>query len=172
MTRKFMGTSRLALIAEPLSARQRVGLALLAAELSLERLKSSPNYGTGLNAIELAKKWYDGKPVDPHLLEEALHDEEDEGVLNAEILSKTGHERTAWRVLASALYYIAWHSFLAAGQMPGALVTDVEEHELDELDEQLRKLFGELPRVLLNAPELGRQRSPRSFAELKSMISR
>jgi hypothetical protein len=173
VTSKLNGKSQFGAVARTLPVRRRVALALLAADLALERLKSSPDYATGRNAFALGQRWYDGQPVDPDRIEDALHDEDDKGINLYAQEAQSAQDRAAWSVLDSALGYAAYHAYIAAGQLPGSLVSEVKEgEEFGCMDQQLRLLFGRLPGVLTNvAKHLLNQRAPQSFAQLKSTIA-
>jgi hypothetical protein len=72
MTKQFKGTSRLAQLADELPVRSRIGLALLAADLALNQLRSSHDFPTAQAAFELTRRWYDGDRFPPDLFEDAL----------------------------------------------------------------------------------------------------
>ena len=145
MIKQLRGTSELALMVEHLPVRGRIGLVVMAAELALPRLKPLPNFPVAKEAFELARRSFDGEPVDPDSFEDAIYSEHGEGVGVCAIHAKSQPEISAWLVLESALLYIAFHTYRALGQVPTPLVSEVDEPVLDELDKDLRVISpGEL----------------------------
>jgi hypothetical protein len=89
-------------------------------------------------------------------------------------MAPSERESNAWAVLGSALGYTAYHAYLSAGQLPGALVSEVrEDEELDSLDQFARALLPNLSDVLDRAAEY--LRSPAGagpFAQLLSYVTK
>src|SRR2546430_16095785 len=106
MIKQLKGTSELALMAEHLPVRGRIGLAVMAAELALPQLKPLPNFPVAQKAFELARRSFDGEPVDPDSFEDAIHSEDDEGVSICAMHAKVQPEISAWLALQGALLYI------------------------------------------------------------------
>jgi immunity protein Imm6 of predicted polymorphic toxin system len=171
MTSQTVGHSQLAELAGGLSDHAQVGLALLAGDAALDHLKSSREVRTGHAAFDLARRWYDGEETTPRQIEEALQNEDDEGVIPAAQAAASDRERAAWLALASALLFIAYQAYRARGEHPGPLVSEVREDELDELDRQLRALSPDLPGTLTKAAALLRQDPALSFSQLKAKAS-
>lgn len=170
MSERLYGNSQLATLARSFPVRQRVGLTLVAAALALRSLQKSPDYPTEVSAFELGRRWYDREPMDPDQLEDALHDEEDEGVDILAQMAPSERESNAWTVLGSALGYTAYHAYLSAGQLPGALVSEVREDEvLDSLDQFARALLPNFSAVLERAAEY--LRSPAGAGQLAQLLS-
>ena len=170
MTRYLADATPLARIAADVSERSRVGIALLAADFALGQLESSHNFPYGRAGLALARRWYDGETIDPCLMEEALHSEEDEGIDLCEQEAKSERERAAWHALATALAYIAFHAYKAIGRLPGSLICEVNEHELDELSDQLVALSPNVMKRLAEAADLLRSNPSMSYGQLRSMI--
>jgi hypothetical protein len=171
MTKQFKGTSQLALVAEDLPVRSRIGLTLVAADLALNRLRSSHNFPIAQAAFELPRQWYDGDRFPPDLFEDALWNEHDRGLCLCEIAAKSEREKAAWCVVGSAILYTAFHAYQAIGGFPSAVVSEVEENELDELDRELRLISPALINVVIKAADVIRQHPDISFAQLKSSLA-
>jgi hypothetical protein len=99
--------------------------------------------------LELARRWYEGEPVDLSRFEEAIHDENDRGLdMNAQE-AKSEREAVAWRVLDDAVACAGHYGYEAIGEMPTPIIYEsTEEGILDPMDEMLRRLFSDLPRWL------------------------
>jgi Immunity protein Imm6 len=170
MTKQFKGTSRLAQLADELPVRSRIGLALVAADLALNQLRSSHDFPTAQAAFELIRRWYDGDRFPPDRFENAICDEYDRGLALCVLGAPLERDQAAWSVLASALLYTAFHAYQAVGEFPSAVVLEVEEDELDELDKQLREISPTLISVVTKAADVIRQHPDISFARLKSSV--
>lgn len=150
MKHLFAGTSRLAVLADTLPSRVRIGLAVLAGELAVGELKSSPNALIGRAALSLARRWYNGEPIEPDQIEQALENERGDGVVVCEQLARLEHERTAWLALTTVLCCVA-EAYREAGQIPGPAVCEVRGDEFDYLSEQLRALSPRFLEILIRA---------------------
>ena len=167
MIREFKGASELAILADDLPVRARVCLTLLAADLALHYLQSSPDVSLARDAITLARRWHDGEIVDPHSFEDAFASEDDTGIAHAAIRA-----RSAWLVVQSAILYTAHHAFRTAKQDPGALVNEVNERVLDQLDKDLRALDPSSMALMTRAAAYLRQHQAAPLDELKAYLSR
>ena len=133
--------SPLAVLAAALPVRARACLALLAADMALHHLRTSPEFNLARDGLNLALKWHQGESVDPDKLGEALEAEESGiafAMLRAE--GRSQQELLAWYVLGNAIYYSAYHAFRAANRNPWGSIGEVNEGALDHLDRDLRAL--------------------------------
>jgi hypothetical protein len=163
---------RLVAIARTLPERSRVGLALIAADKAVERLRRSPNFAIGKAAFDLARQWYDEQSVSPTRIEESIHDENDEGVDLCAQEAQSAEERAAWLVLEDALYYTAFHGYRVTGEHPGPIVSETtEEAELRYLDENIDALSPDIFMIIAKAAEQLRLNPHMSFAQLKAAIA-
>jgi hypothetical protein len=170
MTKQFKGTSPLAQLADELPVRSRIGLTLVAADLALNQLRSSQNFPVAKAAFELARRWYDRDRFPPDLFEDALWDENDKGLCLCAMAAQSEREIAAWCVVGSAVLYTAFHAYQAVGEFPSAVVLEVEEDELDEVDKQLHEISPSLINVVIKAADVVRQHPDISFAQLKSNL--
>jgi hypothetical protein len=172
MTRQFKGSSPLALLADSLPVRARIGLALVAADMALDRLKSSHDLPFARRTFELARGWYDGKRFDLYQFEDAIAHEYDRDLTICAIEAKSKEEKSAWLALECAVLYIAFHAYQAAGEHPSPMVSEVDETVLDDLDKWLRKILPTFMSTETKAAGHLEQQPGASFAQLKSMIWR
>jgi hypothetical protein len=170
MTKPRQGTSQLARLADDLPVRSRIGLALVAADLVLSRLRSSDNFPFAEAAFELLRRWYDGDRFPPDRFEDAICDERDKGLVSALWAAQSESEEAAWRVVGSAVLYTAFHAYQDVGEVPSPGVSEVDETELDELDKQLRLISPALINALINAADVLRQQPDMSFPRLESSL--
>ena len=171
MTKVFKGTSPLAVLADRLPVPARIGLAVVAVHLALDHLKDSPNFPFALAAFELARSWYEGKRFDPRQLEDSIASEDDEGAAYCIAEATSEEERSAWNALVSAILYVAFQAYRTLGQYPGALLSEVSDDALDEVDKPLRKILPGFMTIMRKAAEYLKQEPGASFAQLKSRIS-
>jgi hypothetical protein len=169
---QIKGRSELALMAEHLPVRGRIGLAVMAADLALHHLEPLRSFPLAQKAFELARCSFDGGPVDPDRFEEAIHNERDEGIAICAQHAKSEPEISAWLALGSALLYVAFHAYRALGQFPTPLVYDVEEDELDALDGYLKAISPGSFGTLGKAVRILERNEGLSFAQLKAAISK
>jgi hypothetical protein len=167
---QHIGTSELALMADHLAIRGRIGLAVLAAEFALDHLRPLPSFPVAQEAFDLAKRSFDGEFVDPDRFEDAVHDERHHGIAICAIHAKSKREISAWLTIQSALLYIASHVYRAVGQLPGPQVSEVDEHILDHLDKDLRAISPAGLKVLAKAAGILERNEGLSFAQLKAAI--
>jgi hypothetical protein len=76
MIEESRGSSQLAIMADTLPVRARVCLALLAASIALDHLRTSAEFSFARDALTLAQMWQEGKPVSPDELGEPIEGEE------------------------------------------------------------------------------------------------
>jgi hypothetical protein len=171
MTQKSRGTSQFALLADSLPVRARIGLTLVAADVALDRLKSSPHFPIARAAFDLARRWYDGQRFDPELFEDAVAPESGRGVALCAVEAKSEDEEAAWGAVDCAALYTACHAFRALGKLPSPLVSEVDEDVLDELDKSLHLVSPDLIITVLKAAEYLKRDPDVSFSQLKSSIS-
>jgi hypothetical protein len=171
MTQKFRGKSQFALLADSLPVRARIGLTLVAADLALDRLRSSRHHPIARAAFELARRWYDGQRFDPDLFEDAIAPESGRGVALCAVEAESEDEEAAWGTVDCAALYTAFHAFRALGKSPSPLVSEIDEDVLDELDKSLHLVSPDLIVRVLKAAEYLRHDPGASFSQLKSSIS-
>src|SRR4051794_32026793 len=170
MHQKPAGTTPFAKLAYALPPRQRVGLALVAGDLALATLKQLPKYQMGRDAFELARRWYDGEPVDLSRFEQAIHDESDHGLdINAQE-AKSEREKVAWMALDTAVACAGHYGYEAIGEMATPIIYEMtEEGILDSLDDLLRRLFSSMPNTMIEAAAYLREHSGHvPFSQLKA----
>jgi hypothetical protein len=141
MIREFKGTSQLAMLADALPVRARVCLALLAAELGLHHLQSSPDFRLARDALAMVLSWHQGERVDLDRLEHRLDAEETSlsfAALRAQARSEG--EFRAWCVLGNAIDYVGYHALRAANRTPWSSLREIDERVLDDVDKDLRVL--------------------------------
>lgn len=76
MIEESRGSSQLAIMADTLPVRARVCLALLAASIALDHLRTSAEFSFARDALTLGQMWQEGKPVSPDELAEPIEGEE------------------------------------------------------------------------------------------------
>jgi hypothetical protein len=166
MTKQIKGTSQLARLADDMPVRSRIGLALVAADLALSRLRPSHDFPIAQAAFDLPRRWYDGDRFSPDRFEDAICHDSARGLLLCALATQSEQEIAAWSVLASTLFYTAFHAYQATGEFPSPGVSEVEEDELDEVDKQLRLISPALINVVIKAAGVIRQHPDISFARL------
>lgn len=172
MIRQFKGTSPLALLADGLPVRTRIGLAVIAAELALDRLRSSADLPIGEAGFDLARRWFDGQRFNPDAFADVIDPEEpSRGTPDCEREAKSEDERSAWAALDIALAYTAFHAYGELGQWPMPSVADVDERALDDIDQFLRLVSPDFMKTMQKAANYLKEKPGVLFAELKSMIS-
>jgi hypothetical protein len=164
------GTSPLAALADGLPVRARIGLALVAGDIALSFIETPRNRQVSVSALDIARRWFDGKRVDPDQIQDALYDEES-GLSLILMYVDEKQEEAAMIALGSVLLYTAYHAYQHAGGCPNASVCEVDESELDEIDKWLRiiapsrmELLRTAARYLENHPDI-------AFRDLKAAIS-
>jgi hypothetical protein len=170
MTKPRKGTSQLARLADDLPIRLRIGLALVATDLVLSRLRSSDNFPFAEAAFELLRRWYDGDRFPPDRFEDAICDEHDKGLISALWAAQSESEEAAWRVVGSAVLYTAFHAYQDVGEIPSPGVSEVDETELDELDKQLQSISPALINAIIDAADVLRRQPDMSFSQLESNL--
>ncbi len=115
------GTSPLAVLADNLPVRSRVGLALVAGDMALGFLGTSPNRQVAASGLDLARRWFDGDAVDPEQIQDALYDEES-GIALVITFVEEKQEKAALITLACVLLYTAYHAFQRTGGTPNGSV--------------------------------------------------
>jgi hypothetical protein len=172
MTREFKGTSPFALLADRLPVRARIGLTLVASDLALRELKSSPNFPIARTAFERARRWFDGDRFNPDLLADAVSSERDKGTTLCELEAKSEPEISAWGVLGSALAYTAFHAYRATGDCPDPMVSEVDENVLDEIDKSMRIIAPDFIITMKKAAGILERIPELSFAQLMAEVSK
>jgi len=173
MIEESKGSSQLAITADTLPIRARVCLALLAASIALEHLRTSPEFSLARDALTLALIWQEGKPVDPDKLGEALEAEENGiafAMLRAE--ERSEQELLAWYVFGNAIYYCAYHAFHAANREPWGSIGEVTEIALDYLDKDLRALEPSSTALMARAGAYLEQHPNATLAQLEGQVSK
>lgn len=173
MIEESRGSSQLAIMADTLPVRARVCLALLAASIALNHLRTSPEFSLAHDTLTLALMWQEGKPVTPDELGEALEAEES-GVAFAILRAKERSEQEflAWCVFGNAIYYCAYHAFGAVGCQGWGSIGEVTEMTLDDLDKDLRALEPSSTALMARAGAYLKQHPSVSLAQLQAQISR
>jgi hypothetical protein len=171
MIKRFIGVSPLAALAERLPPRARTGIALLAAELALPRLKSSPDFPIARKAFELARRWYDGERFNPDQFEDVLVHEYDRDLYKSAIQARSALEDSAWLAIQSALAYIALYAYRELGEFPTPLVSEADDNILDELDRAARALSPAFMQTAFRASEILKQQPDIPFGRLKAETS-
>ena len=141
MTGEFNGKSRLAMLADTLPIRARISLALLAADVALRHLQTSPDFGLARDALIPVSNWHQGERVDLDRLESML-DAEETSLSFAALRGQDRSEREfrAWCVVGNAVDYVAYHAFRAENRTPWSSLSEIDEGVLDSLDRDLRAL--------------------------------
>jgi immunity protein Imm6 of predicted polymorphic toxin system len=173
MIEESKGSSQLAIMADTLPAQARVCLALLAASIALNHLRTSPEFSLALGTLTLALMWQEGKPVTPDELGEALEAEES-GVAFAILRAKERSEQEflAWCVFDNAIAYCAYHAFCAVGRQGSGSIGEVTEMQLDDLDKDLRTLDPSSMALMTRAATYLKQHPSVTLAQLKAQISK
>jgi hypothetical protein len=172
MIKQFKGTGPLALRADRLPARPRVGLMLIRAQLALDSLRLSHDFPIAHSAFELARRWYDKDRISPTQIEDALAHEYNKGVVDCELAARSEPELSAWLVIEDTLLYTAFHATKEAGEHPSSLISNVEENIFDDFEGHMRGLSPMTVDFLFQAADLLSHCPHASFAQLKSMIYR
>lgn len=168
MNNQFKGTSPLAVLVDSMPVRSRVGIALLAADIALDQLRSSRHFPTAREAFELGRRWYDGEPFDLSRLdqfEDELH--------NASLVARDAvseKELSAWLALGNAVAYTAFFAYRLAGEFPAPTICEVEEDVIDEVDKAGRMIAPEFMSTMQRAAQYLGQEPGASFAELRSQV--
>jgi hypothetical protein len=170
MTTNPKGAPHLAWLARQLPARARIGLAVVAAHLALDRLRDHPNYTIALNAFDLARRWFDGERFDPDRFEDAIHDEHHEGLDTCAYHARSTDERSAWSILGNAVAYTAHHAYQGTGTDPSPAVSEVDESIVDEIDALLRALSPDATKRMTEAAKYLETEPAASFAQLSAML--
>jgi hypothetical protein len=173
MIREFKGTSQLAMLADALPVRARVCLALLAAELGLHHLQSSPDFRLARDALAMVLSWHQGERVDLDRLEHRLDAEETSlsfASMRAE--ARSAGEYRAWHVLANAIDYVGYHAFRAADRDPWSALGNIDERVLDSLDKDLRALEPSSMALMTRAAAYLKQHPDVRVARLKAHLLR
>src|SRR5262245_60486105 len=110
MNRLFAGTSPLAIIADTLPVRGRIGIVVMMGALALERLESAPDFPVAQAAFDLCRRWFDGERFDSDRFDEAYYDEFGYGLAQAANNARSKSELATWAVLASAMKYVELHA--------------------------------------------------------------
>ena len=173
MTTEYKGTSELALLADGLPVRARVGFTLLAADIALQHLQRSPDFHLARKTLTFALNWQKGARVDLDKWEGMLDDEET-GLAWAEVRAqaRSKEESLAWCVLTDAIYYAAYHAFRAANRPLSGMFDNLDEDVLDSLDRDLRALAPSSIMLMPRAAAYLRQHPEISFARLKAQMSK
>lgn len=140
MSRSHKGTGPLAQIVDSLPVRARIGIVLMVADLALAWLESSPDLPVAAAAVDLCRRWYDGKRFDPARFEEAYADEDGGGIVRGGMNARSQSELAAWSVLASAMMYIAFQASREIGSFSTPIVSEVQEDELDEMYQHMQAI--------------------------------
>jgi len=171
MSKSDNATSPLARLTESLPVRGRIGVVLIVADLALSRLQGSPEFPVARSAFDLCRRWYDGDRFDPDRFEEAHFDEDGRGVSRSAMNARSQSELAAWRVLASAMLYVAFQAYREIGSYPTPIVSGVHEDELDEMYRHMQVISPTFIEAARSAAKiLGQGREP-SFAQLKAILS-
>jgi len=171
MTHQFPDPRLLANLAASLPPRARVGLALMGAFFALDYLKESADFLVAQQAFRLARRWYDSRAVYPEAIENTILNEHQDGILFCELRAKTKIEQIAWLALVTAVAYTAFHAYKARDEMPGPLITEVDEHALDLLNEYLDTLIPSAINAMTTAAEYLRADPSIQFDDLEKIAS-
>jgi hypothetical protein len=171
MTEQFKGNGILALRADRLSSRSRVGLMLIGAQLALDRLRLFQGFPIAQSAFDLARRWYDNDRISSDQIEDSLIPEYNKGVTDYEVAAQSQPELSAWLVLEDMLLYTAFHATKQAGEHPSSLIANVEENIFDDFESHMRTLSPKGIGFLFQAADLLNDHPQASYADLKSKIS-
>jgi len=171
MNGPFKGESPLARLADPLPARARIGLAVVAADLALAHLRDSPDLSVAHTVFELARRWFDGARFDADRFADALDPESGRATEICAVEAKTQEERSAWLALDSAVAYVAFHAYRELGQIPAPGFSEVDETILDELDKAMRAISPGFMKTMKKAAEYLAGEPGASFPQLKPAMS-
>jgi hypothetical protein len=172
MTSDIEGSSELARLARQLPARGRIGLAVVMACLALNRLHGLPDHSLARHAFELTRRWFDGERFDPDRFEDALEDDDNEGLDKRKFLAQSRQEQMVWVLLANAVAYTGFHACQAIGKQPGPNVSEIDESFLDPFDEELRRASPHFAKIVAQAAEYLEADPAISFSQLRTKLSR
>src|SRR5262249_27752297 len=172
MTTDIEGSSDLANLARQLPARGRIGLAVVMACLALNRLRGLPDYSLARRAFELTRRWFDGERFDPDRFEDALEDDDNEGLDKCMYLAQSRQEQIVWVLLGNAVAYAGFHAYQAIGKTPGPNVGEIDESCLDPFDEELRRVSPHFGKIVAQAAEYLKADPAISFVQLRTKLSR
>src|SRR3974390_837039 len=139
MSDKFKGSSPLAALVDSMPIRSRVGVALLAADIGLDKLKSSRGFPVARKAFELGRAWYDGERFDLKRLDR--FDDELNDVSLASIKVASENEKSAWSALANAVAYTGLHAYRLAGEIPAPTISQIEDAIIDAVEQHVRAIL-------------------------------
>ena len=163
------GTSPLAVLADRLPVRARIGLALVAGDIALRFIEAPLNRQVSVSALDIARRWFDGKRIDPDRIQDALYDEESGLSLILQSVDNK-QDKAAMMTLGSVLLYTAYHAYQHTGGTPNGSVCEVDERELDEIDKWLRVIAPAAMDILRMAAQHLESRPDISFRALKAEI--
>jgi Immunity protein Imm6 len=170
MNTPHKGESPLALIADGLPARGRIGVVLMMADLALSRLHGSPDFPFARSAFDLCRRWYDGERFDPDRFEEAYADEDGGGLAGGAMNARSQSELTAWNVLASAIMYIAFQARRELGRYPAPMLSEMESDELNQMYRHMQTISPMFIETARRAAKLLGQKQEPSFDQLKAIL--
>lgn len=172
MTKNFEDNRDLARLTQLLPARGQIGLTAVLAYLALNHLRGMPDYPLAQHAFELTRRWFDGERFNPDRFEDALQDEDNEGIGKFEHVAPTKEARAAWTLLGDAVAYTAFLAYQTTGQHPSPGICDVDESCLDDFDRSIRAVSPQFVNVIAEAAEYLREEPEASFVQLKTKLSR
>jgi len=170
---EFKGASQLAVLADALPVRTRVCLALLAADLGLQHLQGSPEFGLARDMMTLALNWQKGDPVDLEVLDDMLEGEDPSisfAAMRAQERSKK--EALAWRVSGNALSYVIYRAYRLANAPLRGHLNQAHERIFDTLDRDLRELEPSSMALMSRAAAFLKQHPNASLTQLKAHLSK
>jgi hypothetical protein len=170
MVREIKGISPLATLAEGIPVRARVAIALIGADLALDRLRSSRDVEFARKAFDLARRWYDGEHCDLDQFEDMLANEDERYLSRCHMDAGTEEEKAAWAALGDAVAYTAFQAHRAAEEFPTPIVCEIGEATLDDLYGSLLALSPSFMDMLAKAAAYLVQEPHTSYARLKSHI--
>jgi hypothetical protein len=116
--------------------QQRIAFALAVGLRVLPLIPDTEGVAFARHAYADAVRWLSGEPVEAQTLTDHLMDDREEGLLLFEARCQDEACRRTWMPVQTALAYTAWHAWLAQGELPASLVSEVSEDTVDLLCQQ------------------------------------
>jgi Immunity protein Imm6 len=122
---------------EHASVPARVTFALAVGRAALPQLAADgAGHALAQRALSEAGRWVAGAPVSAAQLTDFLMDEREQGLLLFSQRCDDPARRLAWMVLETAIAYAAWQAWRTQGELPAALVSEVDDDTLGLLCQQ------------------------------------